>query len=284
MLGASALLSAMAALVKALAPRLPAMELVFFRSLLALPLLYLLVRRKGASLLPVNRWLVSFRAFSGTAAMFLYFWGLGQMPLADGMIIGKVQPLLIALLAPLLLHERVKGGVWLAALLSFAGVWLILEPTLRVGELGGVAFLASALFSALAHMSLRRLSVADGPMVIVWSFTLITTVITAPLMLADFVMPTALEWLALFAIALLGTLGQLLMTRAYAVEEASVVSASGYSGVLWGVFWGFILWGEAPGTTVWLGGALVVLGGMALLWLRRGLGPRDFSLRPTSGG
>ncbi len=200
--------------------------------------------------------------------MSLSFYGLTQLELADQLMLSKTGPLWIAALSPLLLSERAGPGTLVAVFSALLGCALILRPTLAIGDIAGAAVLLSALLSALAHMVLRRLSTTDSSMTIVLWFCILTGAITTPVVATVGLLPTPLEWLYLTAVATGATAGQLFMTHAYAVEEAPVVSASGYTNVLFGVAIGFLFWGEVPGPYTLAGGLLVLGAGLSLVGFR----------------
>ncbi len=277
MLVASAIFSLMAALVKLVAPRIPTLEIVAVRCALPVPFLIWLIRRRGVSVIARNRRLILLRAAAGLTAMSLFFWALGELPIGDTLLLGRSQPVLVALLAPLLLRERLTPAALLSLVLSITGVALVLQPTLNVGNVAGLAVLGGAMASAVAHIIVRRLSADDDPMVIVLDFTVLTAAVALPIAAPLAVVPGPFDALALVGIAALATAGQLLLTGAYAIEEAPVVAAASYASVAFGVVWGFLFWGEIPAMLVWIGGALVVGAGILLLWSRRLQPPRKYA-------
>ncbi len=276
MIYASACFSVLAAVVKHLTADLPAIELVFWRALLAFPVLALVLRRRRVHPVPKAKGLMLVRVLFGAAAMTLFYVALGELPITDALLLAKMQPLWIALLAPLVLHERASAATFASIGTSVLGVVLVLQPSLEVSVAGGLAIVASTLLSALAHMSIRRLSATDEPDVIVLGFVAGTAVLTAPVALAVMVWPTPEQWLYLGLVAALATAGQLLMTRAYATEEAPVVATAGYTTVLYGVLLGVLVFGERPPVLTWIGGALLVTAGLGLVWSRRRVTARAF--------
>lgn len=272
----------MAAFVKAAGVRLPAIQLVWMRCILAIPLVAALIWGCRKPWRPTNKALLVGRSLLGLGAMSLSFYGLTKLELADQLMLSKTGPLWIAVLSPLMLAERAGPGTLAAVAMALIGCALILQPTLAIGNVAGAAVLLAALFSALAHMVLRRLSVTDSSMTIVFWFCVVTCAITTPVVLTIGAWPTPLEWLYLVAVAIAATAGQLFMTHAYAVEEAPVVSASGYTNVLFGVAIGFLIWGEVPGPWTIFGGVLLLGAGLSLIGLRS-RGSRPFQHAGTPG-
>jgi len=187
-------------------------------------------------------------------------------------------------LAPLLLSERAGAAVWVSLGLALAGVVLVLQPSLQVGNTAGLLRIAGAACSAGAHMAIRRLSADDAPEVVVFGFLGLSAAAVAPFAVAMFVVPTPMEALGLVAVAVAGTAGQLLLTSAYAVERAPAVSTASYASTLFSVALGWALFGDLPSLPVWIGGALVVASGVLLLRSRAGAPPRAWAAPDRPAG
>jgi len=269
MLASSVALSLMAVLVKWLTARLPIAEVVFGRAALSIPLLVWLTRRRGAPLLARDRRAIAARVVFGAVAMFLIFYGLQNLPLADVSMLTKTQPVWVALLAPLFLRERAGPVVLICLALSVGGAALVLQPSFSVGNRVGLAVLLAAAASSLAHLSVRRLSAQDDPATIVLDFVVFLSLVSGLAMLPDARLPTLVELSALLGVALSATTGQLLLTRAYAADEAPGVATAGLASVVFAILLGWVFWGHVPAPAAWLGGGLIVTAALVLLWSRR---------------
>lgn len=261
--------TAMNALVKVGASGFSVLELVFWRSLLGAALvLPLAVSRGGLTL--ASPGLMLARTVLGVSAMTCGFMALRGLTMSEASLIGKLQPVLVALGAPLLFgeEERVGRGTWAAMALGVAGGAVILGPSLGAGSWWGLWALASAVFSAGAHLCLRPLGAGEDDRAIVFWFLLGSAVLSglaAPWHEGP-VGPAAFDtWPLLAGLALSATLGQLYMTRAYQRERAAVVAATAYTAPLWAVAADAVLFGSLPGWNAWAGGALVVMAGLSLL-------------------
>jgi drug/metabolite transporter (DMT)-like permease len=277
MLLASALFAAMGACVKALGPTFPFVEAVFFRALFGIPLLMGGMRFWSIGWRPVRPWLIVLRGAFGLVAMLSYFYAVQRGLLANIMVIHRLQPVLVALLAPLLLRESAPRAVLLALALGFAGVLFVAQPTSAAFDLPALAALGSAAFSAVAHLSVRRLSASDHPLRIVLFFSLITAAGAGLLSLPLFVWPAPTQWALLAGTAACATGGQLLLTTAYGRDRAPVVAAVSYSAVLYALLLGWLFWGEWPDAAALTGGALIVVAGMVLLRSRASVDVLDRS-------
>ncbi len=264
MLLASASFATMAALVKSLGSKVPLVQMVSLRCLIAAPVLFAILALQGKPLMVRAKKVLLLRTVLGMSAMFGFFYALTHMELAGCVFIGRVQPVFIALLAPLIIGEKTPKSAWAAIGCGLAGVMVILNPAGIWGP-GAVAALFSALASAGAHLMVRRLNRTDAPLVIVANFTLVTGFVTLIPGFFAYRPMTAGQWLSLGAIALLATSGQILMTNAYRRDRAPAVAAASYSSLVLSVLYGYFFWGEAPSSLVWLGGALIFAGGIILL-------------------
>lgn len=268
MLAASTSFSLMSALVKGLSAHLPTAELVLLRCMLPLPFLAWQAHRSAGRLLTRHPRLMLLRCLAGALAMGSSFWSLGRLPLADSILIGKSKPVLIALLAPLLIGERPGRGTLLCLLLSMAGLVLVVQPTFELGNLAGLVAVFAALASALAHLAVRRLSAHDPPAVVVLNFTVFVTLLAGVATFPVAVVPAAEHLLALVALAVCATAGQLFMTAAYAADEAPAVSAASYTTIAFGLLLGWWLWDERLSLGGWAGASMLVVGGAILIHSR----------------
>ncbi|MCC6752135.1 MAG: DMT family transporter [Deltaproteobacteria bacterium] len=260
--------AAMGAFVKALGLRIPYEEAVFFRSLLGLPLLAGLLVRRRVSLRPRRPSLMVLRSFYGLSAMLCTFYALQRGKLAEVTVVSLTQPILVAVLARLWLKERTAKSAALAMLVGGVGVILVAKPSAQLVSPAVLAALLATLLSALAHITVRRLSSSDSPELIVTFFSLAGVLVGGLLALPRFVRPSPLDLGLLTGAGLSATLGQILMTTAYAREEAPVVATVGSVQLAVALVLGWALWGELPDLLSWLGSALIV-GSSLLLGMSR---------------
>lgn len=264
MLLASGCFATMSAFIKAVGQSLPLPELVFLRCLLALPVLFFIVRVRQRPLIVQARKLLLLRTLFGMTAMSGFFFALTHLPFAECIFLGRTQPLIIALLAPVILGEKAPGASWFAIFTGLAGVALILQPGVT-WSIGAWVALGAACASALAHILVRRLNATEYPLVIVFNFTALTCFLAGVWSLPYLVMPSSRQWLFLMGVAVFASLGQLCMTLAYQHDRAPAVASASYTSVVLAVFYGYFFWDEMPNLLTWLGGGLIVLGGVLLL-------------------
>lgn len=270
MVGSAFFFSVMGMLVKLAGQRLPSQEIVALRGLLTFAISWAHLRRLGLSPWGTRRRLLLLRGLCGFLALSCFYWAVCHLPMAEATVIQHTNPIYTALLAALVLGERIQLPVVASIALSLGGIVLVARPASLFGGAGpalapmGVAIaLAGAIFSALAYVTVRELSKSEAPEVIVFYFPLVTVPLSLPPLAAGVVMPTAGEWLTLVGVAVSTQIAQNCLTRGLALEKAGSAMAIGYLQVVFAIGWG-LAFGEVPGATT-LGGALLVVIGTLLV-------------------
>jgi drug/metabolite transporter (DMT)-like permease len=215
------------------------------------------------------------RGAAVAVATICFFMAVMAMPLADATAIQFTSPILTAMLAPLVLRERSPAAVWLATLLAFAGVLVVLRPNLI--ELGAAAFWPlGAAFGMSWLMVLNRKAAGLAPVMVM---QLLLAAFAAPLLVAAAWLlhcyggaPFRIDWPSLevvlkcLLVALLATTGHSLIFAAVLRANAASVAPMTYVQLLVAATIGWAWFGEAPDAATFLGAALIVAGG---LWLWR---------------
>ena len=252
-------------LSSSLCSRIPAMEQVFFRNVISIGL-YALVWRKGISPLGTLRQQPLLLGWSICGCLNVVFLFIAAKGGDQGSltIIGRTSGFLVVVLAALLLKERVTVTQYLAVILAIAGGALTASPSGNLGSQPFVLAMAalSSLFTALASIFLGALKNKVHALTVAMHFTLVSLVISAPFLAADFVLPNAWEWMALAGIGLFGSLGQLTQMWAYERAPVGEINIYGYSGILFSMLLGRVLLGEQVTLEAAAGGALVLAAGV----------------------
>ncbi len=260
----------MGALVKVGSAKFSSAELVFYRSLFGLAAIYVFILAKKLPLkTPVIGKHMS-RSVVGFASLVLFFYAIAHLPLATAITLNYTSPLFLALLMPFMLQKEhrqqsVKKWLYMAVVLGFVGVILLLQPTLQAGDsLAGALGLASGLGAAIAYIHIKQLSnVFEPDWRTVFYFTLVSTIGSgAWLLLQDF---SAVLWQDLPLLIGLGvsaTIAQMALTRAYRTGNTLVVASLAYLTVVLASLFGVFFWQEQLSTAEWLAIGLIVLSGI----------------------
>jgi len=261
--------AAMNACVKQLA-HLPALEIIFFRSLFSIVASYVALRQQGVEPFGHNHRLLISRGSTGALALMCYFLSLQHLPLATAVTVQYLAPIFTAVLGIWLVREPVRLWQWLFFALSFGGVLLVQQGSpapanvVAAPAVSGLLFLGvgvlGALVSGLSYNAIRRLRGREHPLVIVFYFPLISLPLSAVACLFAWHTPQGWDWLWLLGCGIFTQGAQLTMTRAYQLERLSRVAPLNYLGMFYALGLGYLLFAEAFGLLAYCGMALVLLG------------------------
>lgn len=259
------LFASMGAAVKAVSATLPDAMSVFLRNLMGLLVVLPLLLRHGpralrTRVLPLHL----LRALAGLAAMYCFFFVLARLHLAEGVLLKMTSPLFIPFIALLWLREPLARWALVAVPVGLAGVVMVLDPAGDFSTLSLVGILGGAL-AGLAKVTVRRLGAEEPTLRTVFYFSLFATLFSLLPMFWLWRMPSAEEWGWVALMGLMGTLGQVLLTRAYRLAPAARIGPFTYFSVLFAALYGYLFWGEALSLNFVAGALLIALaGGLAL--------------------
>jgi drug/metabolite transporter (DMT)-like permease len=265
MIVASLLFACMGVCVKLAAENHSAVEIVFYRSALALLPMLALARLRGVALhTPHWRWQLSRAAF-GFAAVIAYFSAITLLPLATAVTLNYTSAIFLAgYLA--LTGLRLTAGIIAALILGLSGVALLLKPTLHAEQmLGALLGLLSGALAAMAYFSVRELGARGEPETrTVFYFSLLSSLGAGLwLLFCELHLPDWRSGALLLGVAVFATAAQLAMTRAYATARTLTAAALAYSTVVFASLFGIFLWNETYDGWSWLAITLIVLSGLA---------------------
>jgi drug/metabolite transporter (DMT)-like permease len=247
-LGAALMLATMGALVHAVSDRCDWLVVSLFRALMMLATSATLARSAGSELVlwrPRTLWI---RSLAGSCSLVCNFYALSRLPIADALTLMNVQPLWIVVITVVIFRRMPSPGEALGVAFGLMGLVLIERPHFSGDRLAAVVALLSSVSSAVALLGLHRLRHIDSRAIVAHFAGVASLVSLVWLLLrGDSLSPGLLEpttWLYLIGIGATGTLGQILLTKAYAAGAPAKMAVVGLTQVIFGMGFDVILWGR----------------------------------------
>jgi drug/metabolite transporter (DMT)-like permease len=243
--------------------------LSFFQSFISLILFLPWILRHGfADLRTTQLPLHITRALAGLLSQVLYFWAVKEMMLIDAVLLVNAAPLFIPIVALVWNRAPITPAVGISLVVGFVGVVLIIDPGPELfSNPAALIALSAALFSAIALVSVNKLSGGNRPDTILFYYFFIASVATLPFAVATWSAPTALEWGYLAGIGAFMALAQLLIILAYQHATASQIAPFNFSVVVFPGLIGWIVWHDTLDWVAMLGILLVGAGGILSILL-----------------
>jgi S-adenosylmethionine uptake transporter len=255
-------------------------EIVFYRGIVGAVTIGFMVWRRGGSLRTPVPAMHFWRSLSGVLALSLWFYAIGGLPLATAMTLNYMSSVWMALFllggAIIMGGARIDGRLIATVLAGFAGVALILRPTIDDNQLWhGLVGLISGMLSATAYLQVTALGrIGEPEYRVVFYFSLGGVVAGALTMLAGGANPHTFKGVALLlAVGVLATVAQLLMTRAYATGKTLVNASLQYLGIVFAFLYGVLLFRDPVTWMAIAGMILIVVAGIAATFLRTRTAP-----------
>ena len=267
MLMALLFFTAMNVLIKYI-PRIGAVEIIFFRSVVSLVMSYGILRHKRINIWGNNKkWLI-IRGIAGSAGLLFFFTTIKVMPLGSAIAIQYLSPIFTSLLGIIIVKEKVLPWQWVFFGLAFVGVVVIQGFDPRVTPVQALIGIAGALSAGMAYNSIRKLKDSDHPLVIIFYFPLVTIPITGVYLLTNWLQPTFIELSILIAIGVVTQFAQYFMTKAYQADTLSKISSIQYIGIIFALGFGYFLFDESYNFRSGLGIIIIVLGVILNVWYK----------------
>ena len=243
---------------------LPAIEIVFFRSIITLIFSVVLIRSKGIKpFFGNNRKMLFLRGFFGMCALSMFFMTVEKLPLAATVTVQYTSPIFTIIFAIFILKEKVSFWQWIFFAVSFIGVVMISGFEEEVDWLWVGVGLTSAIFSGVAYNMIRMVKDTDHPLVVVMYFPLVALPVTGIWSYFIWQTPEGIEWLWLCTAGVFTQIAQVYMTKSYHHATMAAVSSIRYLGIVYALCFGFFFFAETYSLGAYAGMAFVV-GGVVL--------------------
>lgn len=254
------------------------LELVFYRGLISVIFMGLVLRGRGIALATPVPMMHAWRSVIGVFALTCWFYAISHLPLATAMTLNYMSGVWVAafVVGGALLYGKSssQGALMATVLAGFAGVVMMLRPTLDQDQLfAGLIGLLSGLRASLAYLQVAALGKVGEPETrTVFYFSIGTAAMgLVGVLFQGFTDWRSVSWQAgawLLPIGVLASLGQWALTRAYSRGPTLLVANLQYAGIVFAAFYSLLLFDEQIAPIAWLGMAVIVASGVTATALR----------------
>ncbi|MAY46741.1 carboxylate/amino acid/amine transporter [Marinibacterium anthonyi] len=249
---------------KLLTAELPPFQVAWFRQLGLLIGVLALLAVRGPGLLRSARPVIQIgRGLTAAASAAFFIYGVGFVPLADAVAVTFISPFIVTILGAVMLGEHVGLRRWIAVAVGFIGMLIVIRPGMGVFHPAIFFIVGAACTFGFRQVLSRWLSGADGVMT-----TVAYTSISSSLVLS-FVLPFVWEtpdslrvWAICAGMAICAGLGEVFIIRALDIGQAVALAPVHYTMILWGSFYGYLIFGELPDLWTIVGCAIIVASGL----------------------
>ncbi len=258
----------MSAAIRHVSAEISVFQIAFVRNAIGTLILVPFMMRTGFGSFDPGRFrLFAVRAGIGVCAMWAWYSALQFTPLAEAITLNFTVSLWMIPVAILMLGERVGPRRWIATVVGFAGVLIVLQPGAETISVGGLLAILAALLFAVSMALVRLLARTESPLAIVFYMNLIMTPISLGPALWWWQTPTLEQLGWLLGIGCILTVAHFTMARALSIMEATAVVPLDFTRLPFAVAIGWFAFGEFPGAWTWVGAVFIV--GSAVYIARR---------------
>lgn len=275
-LAASAILSLIDNFVGAVSQEAGLWQFQLFRTLFAVPILLVMARASGVALRPVNLARLAGRSLAVSVGLLVYFAALGSLPVAQAGAGLFSAPLWVALLSVVLFRQKIGRTGALAVIIGFAGALMLLQPDLSGLTAQSLLPLSAGLFYGLG-MLLTRYWCADESLLALALGIFLCVGTAAIIMLAVVgfwpgstftTRPWVLPSTRFLGLTLFQAVGAVIaisfIAQGYKIGNPSVVAVFEYSFLIFAIFWGYLLWGNATNLLALIGMVVILTSGLMM--------------------
>lgn len=250
-------------------------QVLLLRNLAALAVIIPVMRLQKVPLaLPARPGLHALRILFATLDVTCFYWSVQYLSLADAMTFYMAGPIFVAVLAAILLNEKLDLPRALAVIVGFAGVIIVLRPTGSTFTLPALIALAGSISYALLIVTTRKLRDApDATLVFGQTLgTLLLGLVAAPF---GWVTPNAIDLAGLLLLGIVALIAHACVNRSLKIAPASVVVPYQYTLIVWAIVLGYIFFGDVVGSWTLVGVTVICTAGLVLLVLEREKAKRE---------
>ena len=260
----------------------PVGQVLFSRFFFGLiPILMLVPRSEFKTFYKTSRpKLHAFRAITGTLAIIALFIALREIPLADVVSLTFGGPIFVTLGSIFFLSEKVGIKRWLAVLIGFFGMLLIVKPAYEELNIYYIFPIIFCIFFACVALSIRSLSSTEPNYRIALYFSLLSMIVGLLTLPFGWVMPNKFELFLLIFTGLVGSVANILLTVSLRYAEASLVTPTKYLNLVFAILLGYFIWSEIPKLLTLVGAGLIIISSVIIFMRESELKKKIVSSRP----
>ena len=274
---AMSLFSLQDALIKFLTGEYSLFQVLFIRSIVvSVPLFVLLVVRFGRKGFVTRRPLDhGIRVTLNFVAFVSYYFAVTRLPLSDATAIALSAPLIMTALSGPMLGEPADIKRKIVLLAGFTGVLIVIQPTSTgLDWLGvGAALVGATGFAALA-LQTRRMSATEETELMVFYAAFAFVLVTGAIMIFQWETPDAQSIMVMIGTGIVTLFAQSCIVHSYRYAPVYVIAPFEYVTILWAIFLGWWWFAEPPTSTMLSGAVIIILSGLAIVYLERKSLPR----------
>ena len=254
-LSAWVMLPIMDGIAKYLSSTLPVLQITwsryFFTVVIALPIMLIFFRKNltwtEQPKLQLIRGLLLF------CANVLFFYSISIISLSKALTLAFIAPLIVTILSPVLLGEKVGLRRWAAVIIGFIGSLIVIRPGFVEINLASIAALGTGVLYGLYLIVTRKLHNSDHPLLTLLLTGVVGGILGSMIMPAVWVQPTITEWYMMFAIGFFASIGHLFLILSLRYADASKLAPFGYFEIVTNIIIGFYFFNHFPDNWTFLG-------------------------------
>ena len=220
----------------------------FARQIFSCLIVLIIIIIKNQRIIPLkqNRIKLFLRCPFGTLGMYLYFYSIDILYLANASMLTRITPFFVTVLAVIILKETVDNLNWIIFLPMIVGCVLIIKPNSELFNPASIIAVLSACSAAMAYIMIKAIGKEESAYTIIFWFTLVSSGIYFIIAKDEFSSIDKFQYLNLVIIGLFGVLGQIGLTLSYQLSKASYVAPYSYFYIIFSGIIGVYIWQEIP--------------------------------------
>lgn len=276
------LLSIIVAVVRHLNQQFHIFFIVMLRNLFGLIfLLPQFIKNRGAIFQTKNIYLHVFRGGNGTISMFFWFYAINSLPLSEAVSLSFLTPIVTTIASMVFLKEKVSKNIFIASLISFVGVIIILRPGFNKFEEGYIFSFCSIIFWTISNLIVKVMTRNDKPETIVAHVTFYMFIFSIPFGLPYIAPINFITFLEFFALGIISNISYKLIAEAYSKNELSILQPFDFSRLIFTSFIAYFVFDEKIDIWVFVG-SLIILFGLILIIKKKPSKPQKTLVQNSS--